>query len=112
MHRKPHRPVGRRTGGHICSLAARGGGWLWPTPGPVNLRADNYAAGTGGARRRVLLLGAYETPIDKMLSLPTQRAILELVPDEGAEPRPDGPQGALRRHVISTSAGQAVVGGG
>src|SRR5690242_17097261 len=36
-------------------------------------------------------LGAYETPIDKMLSLPPQRAILERVPDEGAEPRPDGP---------------------
>ena len=35
-------------------------------------------------------LGAYETPIDKMLSLPPQRATLELVPDEGAEPRPDG----------------------
>ena len=27
------------------------------------------------------VLGAYETPIDKMLSLPPQRAILELVPD-------------------------------
>jgi hypothetical protein len=36
------------------------------------------------------LLDAYETPIDKMLSLPPQRAILELVPDQGAEPRPDG----------------------
>ena len=36
-------------------------------------------------------VGAYETPIDKMLSLPPQRAILELVPDQGAEPRPDGP---------------------
>ena len=35
-------------------------------------------------------LGAYETPIDKMLSLPPQRATLELVPDQGAEPRPDG----------------------
>ena len=40
---------------------------------------------------RAHLLGAYETPIDKMLSLPPQRAILELMPDEGAEPRPDGP---------------------
>ena len=35
-------------------------------------------------------LGAYETPIDKMLSLPPQRATFELVPDRGAEPRPDG----------------------
>ena len=35
-------------------------------------------------------IGAYEAPIDKMLSMPPQRAILELVPDRGAEPRPDG----------------------
>ena len=35
-------------------------------------------------------LDAYEILIDKMLSLPPQRAILELVPDQGAEPRPDG----------------------
>ena len=28
-----------------------------------------------------LALGAYETPIDKMLSMPPQRATLELVPD-------------------------------
>ena len=34
----------------------------------------------GGAR-----LGAYETSIDKMLSLPPPRAILERVPDRGAE---------------------------
>jgi hypothetical protein len=36
-------------------------------------------------------VGAYETPIDKMLSVPPQRGILELMPDEGAQPRPDGP---------------------
>jgi hypothetical protein len=35
-------------------------------------------------------LGAYETSIDKMLSVPPQRGILERVPDRGAEPRPDG----------------------
>ena len=45
-----------------------------------------------GKNQRILKrLGAYETPIDKMLSLPPQRATLELVPDQGAEPRPDGP---------------------
>ena len=33
---------------------------------------------------------AYEILIDKMLSLPPQRATLELMPDQGAEPRPDG----------------------
>ena len=27
-------------------------------------------------------LGAYETPIDKLLSLPPQRATLELMPDQ------------------------------
>ena len=35
-------------------------------------------------------LGAYETPIDKMLSLLPRRVTLELVPDQGAEPRLDG----------------------
>jgi hypothetical protein len=35
-------------------------------------------------------LGAYRIPIDKMLSLRPQRVTLELVPDQGAEPRPDG----------------------
>jgi hypothetical protein len=45
-----------------------------------------FLAVTMFARR----LRAYQTPIDKMLSLPPQRATLELVPDRGAEPRPDG----------------------
>jgi ribosomal protein S18 acetylase RimI-like enzyme len=35
-------------------------------------------------------LGAYETPIDKMLSLLPRRVTLEFVPDRGAEPRLDG----------------------
>ncbi len=43
-----------------------------------------------GKERMHLDLGAYETSIDKMLSVPPQRGILERVPDRGAEPRPDG----------------------
>jgi hypothetical protein len=35
-------------------------------------------------------LGAYETPIDKMLSLLPRRVTLEFVLDRGAEPRLDG----------------------
>ena len=45
---------------------------------------------TFGRFRARHTLGAYETPIDKMLSLPPQRATLEPMPDQGAEPRPDG----------------------
>ena len=36
------------------------------------------------------VLGACETPIDKMLSFRPRRVTVEFVPDRGAEPRPDG----------------------
>ena len=51
-------------------------------------------------------LGAYETPIDKMLSLRPERAILELVPEQGAEPRPTDYRAPSKGHLTSTYAGQ------
>jgi hypothetical protein len=43
---------------------------------------------TTSAVRGGASLGTYETPIDKMLSLPPQRVTPELVPDQGAMPVP------------------------
>jgi hypothetical protein len=61
------------------------------TPVPWARKARSVEATSSISLVRVIDLRAYETPIDKMLSLPSQRATLELVPDQGAEPRPDGP---------------------
>ena len=89
---------------HVIAALVHGSGYeRIATPGcsdrTIRRRLDDWAAaGIGEAVLRAALagydqiigLGAYETPIDKMLSLLPQRVTLELVPDQGAEPRPDG----------------------
>ena len=81
-------------------LTAGGGGAEWPTVPVGQLASDGESSSDDAPESTTACspdtrgiptpLDAYEILIDKMLSLPPQRAILELVPDRGAEPRPDG----------------------